>query len=104
MGRHARGAIIAVAIAGGLLGARADAQAVAECYGFARDRTGNIREGICVGSRRDQVFGLPDQIARSCESLIVCGGPGDLGDCHLTRNVCKGVAAPACNASGFDAL
>jgi hypothetical protein len=94
--------LCAVTAAASVLPSLAAAQDASRCYSFSRDREGNIREGLCVGSREKLVFGPRDQISRACEALIVCGGKGDLGDCHLARNVCKGFAAAACDASGFD--
>jgi Peptidase family M23 len=71
------------------------------CDSFARDRSGNILQGICY-ARSGQVVGNRAQINASCEQVISCSGSNDLGDCHLARNVCKGMVDPQCNHGEFD--
>jgi murein DD-endopeptidase MepM/ murein hydrolase activator NlpD len=85
----------------GLVGQAAAQSLAPACDGFERTRTGNILQGICY-ARSGHVHGSRDEINRSCEQLIVCGGANDLGDCHLARNVCKGLVDPNCNHGEFD--
>ncbi|HEX3129292.1 MAG TPA: M23 family metallopeptidase [Thermoanaerobaculia bacterium] len=77
------------------------ASAQPQCDSFERTREGNILQGICY-ARSGHVQGNRDQINATCEQLILCGGSNDLGDCHLARNVCKGLVDPACNHGEFD--
>ena len=79
----------------------AHSQSGSACDGFAHNREGNILQGICY-ARSGHVHGSREQINSTCEQLIVCGGANDLGDCHLARNVCKGLVDPVCNHGEFD--
>lgn len=84
-----------------ILGMAGQASAQPQCDRFERTREGNILQGICY-ARSGHVHGSREQINHTCEQLILCGGSNDLGDCHLARNVCKGLVDPVCNHGELD--
>ena len=78
-------------------------EGIPACDRFDRTREGNILQGLCY-ARSGHVHGSREQINGTCEQLILCGGRNDLGDCHLARNVCKGLVDPVCNHGELDAF
>ncbi|MDX2088273.1 MAG: sialidase family protein [Kofleriaceae bacterium] len=84
------------------------APTAAECAAQPRTRAGNILEGICLARYANVGRANPgpqsrDAIARACEREIPLGDRArDLGDAHLARNVCKGLADGKCDHGEID--